>query len=168
MRASKKELMDKLGIGYELGPYETCPWSCYDSAIGKTCSAEARMDPDGKELEAEIQMMYDNPPEGIPPMEQVFLLKARPASDTEWEIIDFRLSGEAGDKEIYDWQGKCCDFFMAVIQELQADTIPDIDDLIDFHFHSRERLGDQRQGGGGKSPKMRGAQVMGMKKGGAF
>ena len=169
MRVSKKELMDKLGVGYELGPYETFPWSYYDPDSGCTCSAEVRMDPDGGELEAEVQMMYDTPPEGKPPMEQAFWIRSRPSAVSgEWEILDLKLQGAPPEKEIYNWQEKSCNFFHAVIQELQNDTIPDIEELIDRELHDRERMGDQRQGGGGKSPKIKTAQLTGMKKGGGF
>lgn len=167
MAFSKKDLMDKLGIGYELGPYETFPASCYDSASGRTCSAEARMDPDGAEIEAEIQMMHDTPPEGKPSMEQICQIKAKPIGQ-EWDVFVLRVRGEVFGQDLYNWQEKACNFFRAVLQELQSDTMPDIEELIDREFHSRERMGDQRQGGGGKSPKMKGAQLMGMKKGGGF
>jgi len=168
MTFTKKDLMDKIGIGYELGPYETFPASAMDSATGRTCSAEARMDPEGAELEAEIQMMYDTPPEGKPPMEQICFIKAKPVAGDQWDVIELRVRGEPFGEDIYNWQEKSCNFFKAVVQDLQMDTIPDIDDLLDREFHNRERLGDQRQGGGGKSPKMKGAQLMGMKKGGGF
>lgn len=170
MRVSKKELMDKLGVGYELGPYETHPWSCYESESGQTCSAEVRMDPDGTELEAEIQMMYDDPPPpGKPPMEQIFWIRSKPSQTSgEWEINDLKLRGGPLEEDIYNWQEKSCNFFNAVIQELQTDSMPDIEELIDMHFHNRERLGDQRQGGGGKAPKIKPGQLMDMKKGGGF
>lgn len=169
MRLSKKELMDKLGVGYELGPYETFPWSYYDGDSSRTCSAEVRMNPDGAEMEAEVQMMYDTPPEGTPPMAQFFWMKARPSGTTgEWEIIDYHLHGQKPEDEIYNWQEKSCNFFSAVVEELLSDTIPDLDELIDIHFHSHERMGDQRQGGGSKSPKIRTDQLLDMKKSGGF
>lgn len=167
MRVTKKELLDKLGVGYELGPYETFPLSYCDAETSATCSAEVRMDPDGTELEAEVQMMYDTPPAGKPPMEQVFWIRARPSGATEeWEILELKLRGAPPEEEIYNWQEKSCNFFKAVAQELQNDTMPDIDELIDREFHSRERLGDQRQGGGGRAQRMK--TVPGMKKGGSF
>lgn len=169
MRVSKKDLMDRLAVGYELGSYETCPWSCYDGESGRTCSAEVRMDPEGMELEAEIQLMHDTPPEGKPPMEQIFWIKSKPLqSSGEWEIADFKLRGAAPEEEIYNWQEKSCNFFSAFVQELQTDVIPDIDELIDREFHSRERAGDQSEGGGGKSPVIKANQLLDMKKGGGF
>ncbi len=166
MRLPKKELLSKLGVSQELGPYETFPWSCYDSETGQSCSAEVRMDPDGIELEAEVQMMYDEPPEGKLPMEQICVIRARPDRDDEWYVAAMTIRGEPVGDEIYNWQEKGCNFFNAVIQELQMDKIPDIDELLDREMHSRERMGDQRQGGGGKAPKIKTEQVM--KRGGGF
>ena len=167
MRVDKKELMDKLGVGYDLGPYETHPWSCYDGETGQTCSAEVRMDPDGAELEAEIQMMYDEPPEGKLPMEQVFWIRSKPsASSGEWEVLDMKLRGAEPEEEIYNWQEKSCDFFSAVVQDLNNDKMPDIEEYIEMILMRKERMGDQRQGGGGKSPKIKPGELAGMKKGG--
>jgi len=59
MRVPLKELMEKLGVGYELSPYETCPWMCYDDDKQITASAEVRMGPGGCDIEAEIQFMMD-------------------------------------------------------------------------------------------------------------
>jgi hypothetical protein len=59
MRVPLKELMEKLGVGYELSPYETCPWMCYDEDKQITCSAEVRMGPAGCDIEAEVQFMMD-------------------------------------------------------------------------------------------------------------
>lgn len=166
MQVGKKELMDRLGVGHELGPYETFPWSGYDPEGGRTCSAEVRMNPDGDELEAEVQMMYDSPPPGAAPMEQIIFIKSSPNSEADWEIRFLRVRGEPLGDDIYNWQEKACNFFRAVAQELQSGTIPDIDELIDTCFHNRERFGDQRQGGGGKSPKIRTEQLL--KKSGGF
>ena len=73
MRVPLKELLDKLGVGYILSAYETCPWSAYDEEQGITCSAEVRMNNDGDEIEAEMQIMRDNPTGDEKPVEQVFL-----------------------------------------------------------------------------------------------
>lgn len=168
MHVDKKEFMDRIGVGYELGSYETFPCSYYDSESGATCSAEARMDPGGMEMEAEVQLMYDSPPAGKPPMAQFFWIRAASSSSGEWDVLDLKLHGTPPEKEIMRWQEKSCNFFRAVIETLQTDTMPDLEDLIDLHFHRRERLGDQEQGGGGKSPKMNAAQLLNMKKGGGF
>lgn len=168
MAESKKDILVKMGVGHDLAAYETFFCSAYDAERGMTCNAEARMDSEGLELVGEIQIIHDTPPVGQPPMEQVFTLIVKPSGADGWNIISARLKGEAVKDDLYNWRDKSCRFFRAVAQELQLDTIPDIDDLIDREFHSRERFDDQRQGGGGKSPKMKGAQLMGMKKGGGF
>jgi len=168
MRVTIAELMDKLGVGYVPGAYETCPWSYYDGEEGITCSAEIRMGPDSDEVEGEIQMMYDTPPEDKGPMEQICYLKAQPVSDGQWTVTVLRIRGEALQEEIYDWEGKSCNFFAAVVRTINREAIPDIDELIESELHSRDRLADQRSGGGGKSPRLRGAQVMGSKGGGSF
>ena len=168
MRATINELMDLLGVGYVLGPYETYPWSHYDSESGTTCSAEVRMGSSSDEVDAEIQMMYETPPEGRPPMEPVCYLRAAPAAGVQWSVISLRIKGESYGADIYDWETKACKFFAAVARELAAGNLPDIDDLIDIEFHARERMNDQTGGGGGKSPKIKPGQLLDMKKGGSF
>jgi hypothetical protein len=168
MRVAVNELMDKLGVGYVLGPYQTAPWSCYDAEKGQTCSAEVRMGAGNDEVEAEVQMMHDNPPAGTPPMEHVFYIRAAPVSEGQWGISTLRLKGEPFGKEIHNWEIKACAFFSSLVVRLQMNEIPDIDELIDEAFHGNERLHDQHGGGGGKSPKIRAGQVLGMKKGRGF
>ena len=166
MQAILKELLDKLGVSYQLGPYETCPWSCFEEDKGRSCSAEVRMNPDGDELEAEIQILKDDPVEGVPLMEPIFFLRASPGNTEKWTIRMVMLKGEPIDDKIVRWQEKSCNFFRAVVQEIMMDQFPDIDALIEKEIHSKERGSDQYGGGGGKSPKVRGAQLMGAKKGG--
>jgi hypothetical protein len=166
-RVELKDLLEKMGVGYPLGPYETCPWSAYDPASGATCSAEVRMGGDGDEVEAEIQMMYDTPPEGKLPMEQVCTLHCAPAGDNMWEVGQLRIRGEVYGEGIYNWQEKACNFIRAVAQALALGEVPDIDALIEEEFHGGERFADQ-QGGGGKSPKIKPAALLNIKKGTGF
>lgn len=170
MRVTLKELMDRLAVGYELGPYETYPWSFYDADKGATCSAEVRMGPDGDEAEAEIQLMHDTPPPGKAPVEHICYIRAVRSSvgDNMWEINTLRLNGEPLKEEIYDWQGKSCKFFAAVVQALLSEQVPDMDELIEEIFHNYERFHDQYGGGGGKSPKIKPSQLMDLKKGRGF
>jgi hypothetical protein len=160
------ELMDKLGVGRLLGAYETQPWSFYDSAKGVTCNAEVRMGMDGDEVEAEAQMIYDTPPDGKPPMEQVCFIRNKPSGEGGWDSVIFRVRGEAYGQDKYNWQEKCCDFFQLLVQSLQMNEIPDVDDLLEQAFRGRDRGADQRGGGGGKSPKIKPAALMNIKKGG--
>lgn len=169
MKASFRELMDKLGIPHELSPYETYPFNVYDGTKGVTCSAEARMGMSTDEVECEVQLMYDTPPADGASMQQVIWFSIKPTLNTsEWSTKDARLKNEPIDQSIYDWEEKCCSFFGALTRFLKMDQIPDIDELIEEEFHSRERFGGQYGGGGGKSPKIKPGQLLGMKKGQGF
>jgi hypothetical protein len=168
MRITIAELCDKLGVGYVLGPYQTHPWSCHDAAKGQTCSAEVHVGPDNETLEAEAQMMYEAPPEGKPPMEQICHIRAVASKDGQWSIASLRVKGAPYGEGISNWDEKCCVFFSMLVGALRGETIPDIDELIEEAFHSRERFNSQRQGGGGKAPKVRAGQLLNMKKGGGF
>lgn len=169
MRVTLKDLMDRLAVGYVLGPYETFPWSHYDPEKGQTCSAEVRMGPDSDEVEAEIQLMHDTPPPGKGTMEQVLHIRCAPGgADGMWEVLAMRLKGEPPTEDMYNWQEKSCNFFSAVVQALSAETLPDIDALIEDIFHNYERFHDQYGGGGGKSPKIRPNQLLDIKKGRGF
>jgi hypothetical protein len=164
LRVAVNDLMDRLGVGYVPGPYETSPWSHYDADKGITCSAEVRMGSSSDEVEAEIQVMYDEPPAGKPPMEQVCYMRCAPAGDGKWTVSALRLKGEAYGEGVYNWEEKACVFFRSVVLAILSGRMPDIDELIDEAFFS-ERGGDQT-GGGGKSPKIRPSQLLDMKKGG--
>ena len=169
MKATFRELMDKLGVPHEMSPYETYPFNVYDGVKGVTCSAEARMGMDANEVEGEIQLMYDNPPDGTPPMQQIIWFSVKPMiGGGSWSTKDGRLKGQPIDLTIYDWEEKCCALFGSVTRFLKQDEIPDIDELIDEVFNARERFNGQYGGGGGKSPKIKPGQLLGMKKGGAF
>ncbi|MBU0800220.1 MAG: hypothetical protein KKA05_04370 [Alphaproteobacteria bacterium] len=169
MRVTLKDLMDKLAVGYVLGPYETFPWSYYDGETGVTCSAEVRMGADSDEVEAEIQVMYDTPPAGKQAMEHICYIRSAPGGqDGMWEILTLRVKGEPLKEDVYNWQEKSCTFFTAVVRALLIETIPDIDELIEDIFHNYERFHDQYGGGGGKSPKIRPSQLMDLKKGRGF
>lgn len=165
MQITINELMDKLGVGRLLSPYETQPWSFYDSAKGQTCSAEVRMGMDGDEIEAEVQMVYDTPPAGKPSMEQICFIRAKPSGEG-WDSVLLRVRGETYGADKYNWQEKGCVFFALLVQSLQMNEIPDIDELLEEAFRGRDRGADQRGGGGGKSPKIKPAALMNIKKGG--
>lgn len=160
------ELMDKLGVGRVLSPSDTQPWSFCDTAKGVTCMAEVRMGMDNDEVEAEAQLIYDTPPAGKPPMEQICLIRAKPVSDGSWDSVLFRVRGEPYGQDKYNWQEKCCLFFSYLVQSLQMEEMPDVDKLLEEAFKGRDRGADQRGGGGGKSPKIKPAALMNVKKGG--
>jgi len=165
MRLTSRELMDRLGVPNVLTPYETYPFTVYDAAQGLTCSAEVRMGMEDNEIECEIQLVHDTPPAGKSSMELVIWFQLKHSGTTEWDAKDARMKGEPIDRTLYNWEEKCCNFFGAVVRFLKMDQIPDIDELIDDEFHSRERFGGGGAGGG-KSPKIKPGQLLGMKKGG--
>ncbi|MEZ5903234.1 MAG: hypothetical protein R3D88_08015 [Alphaproteobacteria bacterium] len=114
MRVALKELLDKMGVGYILSAYETCPWSAYEDENGITCSAEVRMDGSGEEIEAEMQIMRDNPEEDESPVEQVFWLLAKPAVSDQWDVKDVKIRGEGNTDDSYAFEEKAVNFFTPV------------------------------------------------------
>lgn len=163
MRETLKKLMDELGVGYELSSYETCPWAGFDDEKGISCSAEVRMNNDGDEIEAEMQIMRDNPTGDEKPVEQVFWLFAKPATGDKWDIIDVKIHGEGNKENKYAWTEKAVSFFHACVQELKMGKVPDIDSILEREMKSNERFGGNAQGGGSKAPKIKPQAVMGMK-----
>lgn len=168
MRDTLSELMERLGVDHALSPYETNPWSAYDSIKGLTCSAEVRMSPGGDEIEAELQRLWEDPQPGTRPIEQVLWMKATPHLQDKWSVSQLRILGENWAGKTYNWEEKCCNFFRACASELAMGNIPDIDALLDREMRDKERFGDQRGSGGGKSPKIKPAQLLDMKKGQGF
>ncbi len=168
MRADIKELMDKLGVGYILSPYATCPWSAYDPAKGITAQAEVRMNNEGDEVEAEIQFIYDNPEAGKPPVEQISWIFCKPVITAKWSPTVFRVRGKDETIELYDWETKACNFFRACVQDIKMGNVPDIDDIAAKELGGDERFRDARRGGGSKAPKIRPQALLGMKNGRGF
>ncbi len=168
MKMTFREVMDSLGVPHTLSPYETYPFNVYDSEKGLTCSAEVRMGMDDGEVEAEIQLMYDTPPAGSASMQQIIWFKIMPqtSAGNDWATREARLKNENIDPEMYNWEEKCCNFFGSVVRFLKLDQVPDIEELIDEEFNTRERFHDQYGGGGGKSPKIKPGQLLNIKKGG--
>lgn len=169
MRMTLKGLLGMLGVSHVLYPYETVPWSVYDEARGRTCSAEVRMGPEGEDtVEAEIQMVYDDPPPGRQALEQLLWLRATPHTVDKWAVINVRIKGESYVNKVYNWQEKCANLFHAVIEVLEKDQIPDFDELLAKEVTNRERQSDKWGSGGGKSPKIKPGQLMDIKQGGGF
>lgn len=163
MRLTFTELLQKLGVGYTLEAYGTCPWSATDFDLEKTCSAEVRMNESADELEAEIQIFYDNPPAGKPGIEQILWLRAKPHVEDKWDVCALRIKQEDWVGKVYNWEEKSCNFFRAVVTELEQGTIPDIDALLEREMKEKEKFGGSRGGNGGKSPKIRPEQILNMK-----
>ena len=165
MRVPLKELLDNMGVGYILSAYETCPWSSYDEEQGITCSAEVRMDSDGGEIEAEMQIMPDVPTEDTPAVEQVFWLLAKPAVGDKWDVKGVKIRGEGNKEGAYGFEEKAVSFFNACVQEIKMGKTPDIDAILAREMKNKERYGGSAQGGGNKSPKIKPQNLMGMKTG---
>ena len=163
MRALVKDLMDSLGVGYILSAYETAPWSAYDDDEGLTCSAEVRMSSDADEMEAEIQFMYDEPTPDKKAIDQVFWLLAKPATGEKWDVKLVKIKGENKAEDIFNWETKAVEFFESCLQDLKLDKIPDIDAIYEKTINRKDRFSGNSQGGGGKSPKIKPAAVLGMK-----
>ena len=168
MRLPLSDLMALLGVPHTLSAYETYPWSVSDASTGQTCSAEVRMGPDGDDVEAEIQVMFDDPQPDQPQVQQLLWLRAVPHTAQVWMMTGFRLRGEAQGNELYDWETKSANLFRACVNDLQRGMIPDFDAHVEQEIRSKERFGDQRGGGSGKSPKIRAGQVLGLKRGQGF
>jgi hypothetical protein len=168
MRANLKELMDKLGVGYELSIYETCPWSAYDPVRGVTAMAEVRMNNEGDEVEAEIQFLYDAPEAGKPPVEQMVWIFCKPIVNQLWSPTIFQIRKKDETVELYDWETKCCNFFRACVQDLKMDIVPDIDEIAERELGGDERFRGSRQGGGSKAPKIKPQALLGLKNGRGF
>ncbi len=165
MRATLQEVMEKLGVGYTLSPYETCPWAASDLMAGKTFSAEVRMSPDGNEIEAELQLLTDDPEPGKPSVEQLMWMQLTPMIQTSWSVKNLRVRNEVWNGKVYDWEEKSCNLFRACVTELAMGNVPDFEDLLERELRNKERFGDQRGGGAGKSPKIRPGQLLNMKTG---
>lgn len=168
MRADLKQLCDKLGVGYVLSPYETCPFASYDAAQGITASAEVRMNNDGTEIEAEIQFVYDNPAAGKPSVEQMCWIFCKPVTQDKWSPTALKIKGKDEANTVYEWEEKGCSFFSACVQEIKMNVIPDIDDIAEKEMGGDERFRDSRRGGGGKAPKIKPQALLGLKNGRGF
>jgi hypothetical protein len=170
MRVPFKDLMNRLGVGFDLSPYETCPWSSFDDEKGITCSAEVRMGPDGDEVEAELQMLYGMPEDGQPPLQQIMIALFKPVtgSPDKWEARAIKINGKGNEGNMYNWEEKACSFFSACVQEIKMGRIPDIDDLLEKELKDKERFGARQGGGGSKSPKIKPQALLGLKGGRGF
>lgn len=169
MRTTLKELTDKLGVGQELSAYQTFPWSAYDDEKGVSCSAEVRMNSDANELEAEMQIMRDDPQEGELPFEHIYSMMAMPAAAGKWDVKRAIVKGKDNAEDIHGWAEKTVNFFHACVQELKMGKIPDIDEILKRELKDDERFGGKRGGGASrKSPKIKPQALLGMKNGGGM
>lgn len=162
MKVNYKELMDKFGVGRTLNPYETQPWMFYDVATGITCEGEVRCNHDQTEIEAELQFMYDSPPTGKPPVEQICLIRAvqQARLNNDYTVTTVHIRGESWINRLHDWEGKSCNFFRACIREIKAERIPDIDDILSKEMKDSSFFGSNQGDGSNKSPKINTANLL--------
>jgi len=168
MRLELQELLERLGVGYILGGYQTHPWSHMDFDSGQTCSAEVRMGPDEDEIEVELQMMYDTPPQGKLPLEQLMFMVGKRMSDGKWEIKTLRIKNENKVDAISGWTMKACQLFRECTKKMLSAQMPDFDDLFNDIFSEGSSRGGSTGEGGGKQPKIKPAQLLDVKKGMGF
>lgn len=157
MRIEYEELMERLGTGHILSPYETRPWFHYDSEQGISCSAEVRIGPGADDVEAEIQFLYDEEDgryedeDNFGGPEQIMHMRFLPSKDRIWSATAMKVKKEDYENKIHDWQGRGCEFFTACIGALQMGELPDIDELIEEILTDRDRYGGRgRKGKVGK------------------
>lgn len=181
MRLELGKLLQNLGVSYTLSPYETQPWLVYDEEKGITCSAEVRMGPTGEDLEAEIQFLHDEKEESEDEetgeegeggsnissdgREQIMWMRAQPLVDDKWTVKLLRIKGKDYANEFHEWEEKGCEFFLSCVEALQMGELPDIDMLIEDKMKDDSAWGGGRRGKiGRKSPKIKPASLLGMKK----
>lgn len=166
MRVTLKDLMDKLGVGRVMAPYETQPWFVHDAEKAIMCSAEVRMGPGSEDVEAEIQFLKDESEDTPGGPEQIMRMRVLPVTTGEWSTKELIVKGKDYNNLIDNWEEKGCNFFRAFIEALQMGEIPNVDELIE-----KELPDDDLFGGGGrgrigrKSPKIKPGALLGMKKG---
>lgn len=151
MRIEYRDLMDRLGVGEELSPYETRPWFFYDPDEGISCSAEVRVGPGLDDVEAEIQFLYDDAQDddddedgdgsSFMAPEQIMLMRFVPAGDDLWMGSLMFVQGENYNNKIHDWDGRGCEFFCLCVGALQMGELPDIEDLIETELTDDDFFG---------------------------
>ena len=160
MKATLRELMDNLGIDAQFGPYDSQMWMADNDDKGQTCTAQASMDAEGVELEVTINLMHQNPPEGISSNEAIMYFHVKQDVNKKWVPDTCRIRKELYHAKIYDWQKKACDFFVAVTNALNRNDVPDIDELIERIFKPSDNYSAGTASGGSKKPMIRPEQLL--------
>ena len=114
----------------------------------------------GKPIEPEPPPVMDLLRPGKP--YQVLFMRILPMTEKEWTTKKLFVKGNDYENNFHGWEEKGCEFFRACIEAMQMSEIPDIEELID----SDGSWGGGRRGRvGRKSPKIKPAALLGMKKG---
>lgn len=167
MKASYKDIMDKLGVDRLLHVYETQPWFVRDDKKGWTCEAEVRCNHDKTEVEAEIQLMYDTPEQGKRPVEQICLIKVElhRKIKEQYTVTESKINGKDYKGSFYDWETKTCNFFRLSVKDIKNDKIPDFDLIEKKEMKESGNFGSNQGDGSNKSPKINASQLMYDRKG---
>lgn len=167
MRLPLEDWLKKMGVLKILAPYETQPWVFYCEDKGITCSAEVRMGPGSKDLEAEVQFMHDVPPPELKtPIEQILRFRVEPMAEDQWAFKYSVIKGEDYTNEFHDWEGKSCGLFQAIIQSISMGELPDIDALIAQYMVDDTAKSRGKKGKiGRKSPGVNQKALLGVKQG---
>lgn len=187
MKLEIEDLMEKLGVDRILMPYESQPWFHYDEMQGMTCSAEVRVGPHYDDIETEIQLLYDNPPEEAKPppskygkrslpfktrnpiingLLQIMNMRFKPSKQQQtWSSLHLKVKGDNYYNKFPKWDEKGCEFFRSVIEALQMGIMPNFDELVETLMQDDSDWGGGRRGRiGRKAPKANAAALLGMKK----
>ena len=168
MKASLEEMIHELSVPRVLQPYEDHLWTYYDGDEGVTCIAEVRLSGESREMEAEMQVMYDTPPEDGLPIKQIMQMKAVQDIPGQFSVKKCTVMDEDMVENGYNWGGRSCKFWRACIECLEREELPDFEYLRDTEMEDDGMYGDQLGDGGGRSPKVRAGNLLGMKKGSGF
>ena len=154
--------MSKLGVGRELNPYETQPWMHYDEDTSLTCEGEVRCNSDKVEIEAELQFMYDTPPEGKPPVEQIcrIMVEQQARLNGDYTVTGIWIRGESWINKFHGWEAASCNFFRSCVREIKGGRVPDIDDILSKEMKDSSFFGSNQGDGSNKSPKINTANLM--------
>ena len=169
MRVEYNELMEKLGVGHILSPYETRPWFHYEEDDGISCSAEVRVGPGSADVELEIQYLYDEMDAryeddsefGAP--QQVMFMRFMPSKEQIWAPVMMRVKGDDYVNKVHNWGARGADMFCLFIGALQMGELPNIDELIEEHLTDSSSSRGGRRGRVGKKGFKVEQKPMGMK-----
>lgn len=169
MRKTFKEVMNMLSVPKVLGPYETWPWSHYDEATQTSISAEVRMGAQDDSVEAEIQVIRDDPKDGEAPFECLLWVIVERRKDDQWCTTSLTHKGQPHPQDIYDWEQRALKVFARCAVLLNQSIMPNFDEIFQEEFKSNDRFGSKGGAGGSKSPIVRPEALLDMRKdGGGF
>jgi len=97
--------------------------------------------------------------------EQILWMRCQPVVDEKWTAKLLRIKGKDYVNEFHGWEEKGCEFFLSCVEALQMGELPDIDILLEDKMRDDSMWGGGRRGKiGRKSPKIKPASLLGVKK----